>query len=58
VNLESGEPQRIDLNMRRLRQLRFHPDGERFAFSAGYIEAEVWVMENLLLLKSSEKVFK
>ncbi len=58
VNLESGEPQRIDLNMRRLRQLRFHPDGERFAFSAGYIEAEVWVMENLLLLEKSKEIFK
>lgn len=58
VNTESGEAQRIDLNMRRMRELRFHPDGKRFAFSAGYIEAEVWVMENLLLLKKSEKVFK
>jgi Tol biopolymer transport system component len=58
VNLENGEPQRIDLSMNRLRQLRFHPDGERFAFSAGYIEAEVWVMENLLLLKGSEKAIK
>ena len=58
VNAESGEAQRIDLNMRRLRQIRFHPDGKSFAFSAGYIEAEVWVMENLLLLKRSEKVFK
>lgn len=58
VNAESGEAQRIDLNMRRLRELRFHPDGKRIAFSAGYIEAEVWVMENLLLLKGSEKIFK
>ena len=58
VNLERGEPQRIDLSMRRLRQLRFHPDGKRIAFSAGYIEVEVWVMENLLLLKKVEKVFK
>ena len=58
VNAESGEAQRIDLSMRRMRELCFHPDGERFAFSAGYIEAEVWVMENLLLLKGSEKVFK
>ncbi|MCK4432205.1 MAG: hypothetical protein KAW19_13005, partial [Candidatus Aminicenantes bacterium] len=58
VNLEGGEPQRIDLSMRRLRQLRFHPDGKQIAFSAGYIEAEVWVMENLLRLKKVEKVFK
>ena len=58
VNAERGEPQRIDLSMRRLRQLRFHPDGERFAFSAGYIEAEVWVMENLLLLEKGKEIFK
>jgi len=58
VNLENGEPQRIDLSMRRLRQLRFHPDGKRIAFSAGYIEVELWVMENLLRLKKIEKVFK
>jgi len=58
VNLEGGEPQRVDLSMRRLRQLRFHPDGKRFAFSAGYIEAEVWVMENLLLLEKGKEIFK
>jgi len=58
VNAESGEPQRIDLSMRRLRELRFHPDGELIAFSAGYIEAEVWVMENLLLLEKGKEIFK
>jgi len=58
VNSEHGEPQRIDLSMRRLRQLRFHPDGKRIAFSAGYIEAEVWVMENLLLLEKGKEIFK
>ncbi len=58
VNLENGEPQRIDLSMRRLRELRFHPDGKRIAFSAGYIETEIWVMENLLRLKRTEKLFK
>lgn len=58
VNLDRGEPQRINLSMRRLMQLRFHPDGKRIAFSAGYIEAEVWAMENLLRLKRTEKVLK
>jgi Tol biopolymer transport system component len=58
VNLEGGEPQRIDLSMRRLRQLRFHPDGKQIAYSAGYIEAEVWVMENLLLLEKGKEIFK
>ena len=50
--------QKIDLSMRRLRQLRFHPDGKRIAFSAGYIEAEVWVMENLLLLEKGKEIFE
>ncbi len=58
VNLEEEEPQRIDLSMRRLGGLQFHLDGMRIAFSAGYIEAEIWVMENLLRLERSEKVFK
>jgi Tol biopolymer transport system component len=58
VNLERGEPQRIDLSMRMLRQLRFHPDGKRIAFQAGYVGAELWVMENLLCLERIEKVFK
>ncbi len=58
VNLEGGDPQRIDLSMRRLRQLRFHPDGKQIAYSAGYIEAEVWVMENLLLLEKGKEIFK
>ncbi len=58
VNLERGEPQRIDLSMRRLMQLRFHPDGKRIAFSAGYIEVELWVMENLLLLEKGKEIFK
>jgi Tol biopolymer transport system component len=58
VNLEDKEPQRIDFSMRNMRELRFHPDGKRIAFYAGYVEAEVWVMENLLRLERGEKVFK
>ena len=58
VNLEGEEPQRIDLSMRRLGGLCFHPDAMRIAFRAGYLEAEVWVMENLLRLEKVEKIFK
>lgn len=25
-----------------------HPDGQRIAFNAGKLKAEIWVMENLL----------
>jgi Tol biopolymer transport system component len=58
MSLEDKEPQRIDLSMRGMRELRFHPDGNRMAFYAGYLEAEVWVMENLLRLERKDKVFK
>jgi Tol biopolymer transport system component len=58
VNLEDKEPQKLDLSMRSLSELRFHPDGKRIAFHAGYVEAEVWVMENLFHLQRHEKVFK
>jgi Tol biopolymer transport system component len=58
ISLEGEKPQRIDLSMRRLMGLCFHPDGKRIAFSAGYIEAEVWAMENLLLQKKVEKILK
>jgi len=58
MGLEDKEPQKVDLSMRSMRELHFHPDGKRIAFNAGYNEAELWVMENLLRLERSEKVFK
>jgi Tol biopolymer transport system component len=58
LSLEGEEPQRIELPIRVMREFCFHPDGKRIAFSAAYREAEVWVMENLLLLKKVEKIFK
>ncbi len=45
---EGGEPDRMELAMQGLRQMRFHPDGRRIAFTAGYLKVEVWVMENFL----------
>lgn len=58
VNLEDQEPQRVDLSMRSMKELQFHPDGESIAFCAGYAEVEVWMMENLFHLQRHEKVFK
>jgi len=58
VSLDDIELQRLDLVMRNMMELQFHPDGKRIAFSAGYVEAEVWVMENLFRLERSEKIFK
>jgi Tol biopolymer transport system component len=49
VPVEGGKPQRADLAMDGLRDVRIHPDGRRITFSAGRPEsAEVWVMENFL----------
>ncbi len=49
ISAEGGEPQKLELAMENLRDLRFHPDGRRIAFSAGTpFAAEVWVMENFL----------
>jgi len=58
IDREGGQPWRTNLSWRGIRELQFHPDGCRLAFSAGYVEAEVWVMENLFRLERSEKIFK
>ncbi len=48
ISAEGGEPQKLELAMENLRDLRFHPDGRRIAFSGGKFSGEVWVMENFL----------
>jgi len=48
IPAEGGEPHRLNLSMKGLRGLRFHPDGRQVAFEAGDRSAEVWVMENFL----------
>jgi len=48
VSTDGGEPQKTQLSMDGIRNLRIHPDGERIAFTAGQYKFEVWVMENFL----------
>ncbi len=49
-----GVPEKLGLAMGWVRDLRFHPDGRRIAFTAGQDKSEVWVMENFLpVLKAS-----
>ncbi len=48
IAVEGGAPQKLELAMERLRDLRIHPDGRRLAFTAGAYKAEVWVMEHFL----------
>jgi Tol biopolymer transport system component len=58
ISLEDIETQKVDLSMRNMMEFQFHPDGKRITFYAGYVEAEVWVMENLFRLERSDKIFK
>lgn len=58
INLTEKKQHPIGLFMRDLRGLCFHPDGKRITFSAGYIEAELWMMENLMRLERGKNVFK
>lgn len=51
VPVAGGEPQKIDVAMRRIRHLTVHPDGQRIAFSSSGTnpeKSEIWVMENFL----------
>jgi len=45
---EGGEPQKLNLSMKGLKGLRFHPNGRQVAFEASDSSAEVWIMENFL----------
>jgi WD40 repeat protein len=50
VPVAGGRPERIApaLSDDRLLDVRFHPDGQRLAYSANDGTDEVWVTENLL----------
>ena len=50
IPVNGGEPQKLDLSMRKLMHVRIHPDGRRIAFtgSSQPEKSEVWVMENFL----------
>lgn len=48
IPADGGEPEKLELALEGLRDLRIHPDGRRVTFSAGEHKAEVWVLENFL----------
>ncbi len=48
ISAEGGAPEKLGLAMEWLREIRFHADGRRIAFTAGSNKSEVWVMENFL----------
>ncbi|UCC82139.1 MAG: PD40 domain-containing protein [Gemmatimonadota bacterium] len=47
--VEGGVPERLGWEgMDKQRDIRFHPDGQRIAFTAGGYAFEIWVMEDFL----------
>jgi serine/threonine protein kinase/WD40 repeat protein len=48
VPATGGEPQDLGLNLPALRDIRVHPEGRRLAFTAGYGDYELWVMQKFL----------
>jgi Tol biopolymer transport system component len=48
VPFKAGDPEPTGLTAERLRDLSFHPDGRRVAFTASRPKYEVWMMENFL----------
>ena len=48
VPFEGGDLENTGLTGERIRNLRFHPDGRRVAYSAGRGRREIWVIENFL----------
>jgi hypothetical protein len=48
VAARGGAPNKIDLTVPALREVRIHPDGQRIAFTAGEGQMEIWVLENFL----------
>ena len=48
VAIEGGRPEKLDLTMEGLGELRVHPDGRRIAFSASQEVDEIWALENFL----------
>lgn len=48
VPAKGGTSEPLGLSMEGLRELQFHPDGQRIAFAAGEYSEEVWVLENFL----------
>jgi Tol biopolymer transport system component len=55
IAVEGGEPQNLGLAMNVLSQISIHPDGRRIAYNYGTSKSEVWVMENFLPARKSER---
>ena len=48
VPVDGGQPKSLALPGHSWGRIRVHPDGRRFAYHAGNLKTEVWVLENFL----------
>jgi Tol biopolymer transport system component len=57
IAAEGGKPEPVNLTLPpdRLRNLRFHPSGRKFALTVGSGSNEIWMMENFLPVQKAAK---
>lgn len=55
ISAEGGEPQKLELTVEGMRELRMHPDGRQIAFSSFRLRREVWALENFLPASRASK---
>jgi Tol biopolymer transport system component len=48
ISVEGGDPRKLDLTAKNMRDLRAHPDGRHIAFTSMGDKSEIWAMENFL----------
>jgi Tol biopolymer transport system component len=48
IPVQGGDPRRLDLTAKNMRDLRIHPDGRHIAFASRGDRSEVWAMDNFL----------
>jgi dipeptidyl aminopeptidase/acylaminoacyl peptidase len=48
VAVRGGEPRKLGLTAKGMRDVSIHPDGRRVAFTSAADKNEVWAMENFL----------
>jgi len=48
ISLDEEKPQKLGLEMNRLKYLSLHPDGQSMAFCSSTMSVDIWVMENFL----------
>ncbi len=55
ISLDEEKPQELGLEMKQLKYLSLHPDGQSMAFCCSTLSVDIWVMENFLPEENRQK---